>query len=726
MSYRKVPLNVPVAHSFAPTSGTPTTMTVYGPSLGKSKSANNFGFVQDPASGPGWACSFLPDEIGTWTVVIQDGSSNMIHSQTFECVLALDAEYSSRLTSKYHGTINVYPDYFAQAKVAKQITSLTSSGTTATATCTGHGYSSSNTVLIYGATPQGYNGLVTITVVDANTFTYTVASGLTSPAVAITPANANPSRIMVTRTGIQSSAVNNTGSTYFAVVSTKKFVIPQTGYIYGIKMVGLSAITSMTSLRFFTMLPDGTYTVRGISEDFHATTPQEGSWSGGNVFNTIYFKNPVPAKVGDYFGLEMKAPVGSESTNWGSRCDIPTNPAATQELRIRTSNVSGISLTGSNTFATYGGGVFGMLQLKPIMRNPAIVLAGHSFYSGFSDADVQTCSIFDYNTQNNNTPFVPAYDIGALLEQELGVPVVNVAVGGSSIKDWVGQPTLYGINSDLTGGGWFEWLVAPLLPSVMLYDTTYNDSFPGVNYTEATYRQYLDRLLWHCDKYGIELVMMEGASAWSASQNTSANRENSYNKTREIVRSWCRQNNICLIPAYYRMGQNASTPAYNMVSFTVSGVSVTPTAGAIYTDGTNNFTVTDATSSLVTANYANLPTATSGTLTKVSGTGDATLTYSSYTTINVAAEATWQRWKQKDTDEFSYLPNYQGGAAIANYTHWQQAGRVAFANVLATGLRLRRTQDTLYNPSVGNELTMVQPGSRDAGVGNKVSFLANK
>lgn len=52
--------------------------------------------------------------------------------------------------------------------------------TTATATATAHGYATGNSVTIYGAIPSGYNGAYTVTVVDANTFTYTVASSLTA------------------------------------------------------------------------------------------------------------------------------------------------------------------------------------------------------------------------------------------------------------------------------------------------------------------------------------------------------------------------------------------------------------------------------------------------------------------------------------------------------------------------------------------------------------------
>jgi hypothetical protein len=63
------------------------------------------------------------------------------------------------------------------------INTLTSSGTTATATVnTGHPYKTGDYVTITGATPTGYNLTALITVLNATQFTYTVASGLTTPA----------------------------------------------------------------------------------------------------------------------------------------------------------------------------------------------------------------------------------------------------------------------------------------------------------------------------------------------------------------------------------------------------------------------------------------------------------------------------------------------------------------------------------------------------------------
>jgi len=71
---------------------------------------------------------------------------------------------------------------FLTAQSTKSVTALTSSGATATATVTNHGYADGDPIVIAGATPSDYNGTFNITKIDANTFTYQVAEGLSSPA----------------------------------------------------------------------------------------------------------------------------------------------------------------------------------------------------------------------------------------------------------------------------------------------------------------------------------------------------------------------------------------------------------------------------------------------------------------------------------------------------------------------------------------------------------------
>lgn len=59
---------------------------------------------------------------------------------------------------------------------SKAVASLTHASTTATATLPNHGYTSGDTVTIVGASQAAYNGTFTVTVTDANTFSYTMGS----------------------------------------------------------------------------------------------------------------------------------------------------------------------------------------------------------------------------------------------------------------------------------------------------------------------------------------------------------------------------------------------------------------------------------------------------------------------------------------------------------------------------------------------------------------------
>ena len=66
--------------------------------------------------------------------------------------------------------------------VAKSVTAVASSATTATATCPSHLFQSGQSVRIDGAEPSSYNGTYTITYIDANSFSYTLAASYTGSA----------------------------------------------------------------------------------------------------------------------------------------------------------------------------------------------------------------------------------------------------------------------------------------------------------------------------------------------------------------------------------------------------------------------------------------------------------------------------------------------------------------------------------------------------------------
>lgn len=76
--------------------------------------------------------------------------------------------------------------------MGKSVTTLVSTGTTATATCVGHDLETGRTVTIAGAAVSDYNGTYVITVVDDDTFTYTMATDpadTTAGTITATPAS---------------------------------------------------------------------------------------------------------------------------------------------------------------------------------------------------------------------------------------------------------------------------------------------------------------------------------------------------------------------------------------------------------------------------------------------------------------------------------------------------------------------------------------------------------
>jgi hypothetical protein len=73
-------------------------------------------------------------------------------------------------------SITLTSDAVTALETLKTFTGLSHNGTSiVTATIVAHGWSSGNTVQVAGVTPAGYNGTYVITVIGANTFTYSLA-----------------------------------------------------------------------------------------------------------------------------------------------------------------------------------------------------------------------------------------------------------------------------------------------------------------------------------------------------------------------------------------------------------------------------------------------------------------------------------------------------------------------------------------------------------------------
>lgn len=149
------------------------------------------------------------------------------------------------------------------AETVQSVTGITRTGSTATVDLTAHGYSTNQTIRTAGAVEAEYNGDFIITVVDPDTYTYTVTGAPATPATGTITAQ----RIIgITRSG--TTATVNTGQVHGL----------STGHISAIAGAvetdynGDFQITVLTTSTF-------TYTVSGSP-----TTPATGTITVGRVY----------------------------------------------------------------------------------------------------------------------------------------------------------------------------------------------------------------------------------------------------------------------------------------------------------------------------------------------------------------------------------------------------------------------------------------------------------
>lgn len=110
-----------------------------------------------------------------YTVANASGSS-------FE-LSGVDGTTYSAFTSSPFAKASIVDDTItSQVYYDTQSATLTASGTTATATVANHGIVSGNSIIIAGANESDYNGTFSVTVVDDDTFTYTMGGSPASPA----------------------------------------------------------------------------------------------------------------------------------------------------------------------------------------------------------------------------------------------------------------------------------------------------------------------------------------------------------------------------------------------------------------------------------------------------------------------------------------------------------------------------------------------------------------
>lgn len=170
-------------------------------------------------------------------------------------------------------TVNQWVGAIVRRTSGKAVSSMTRSGTMVTVdTSAAHGFSTGNLVSIFGADQEGYNGLYSVTVVDADTFTFsTVGNQPTSPA-----------------TGTIKCAL---GTHYSEISANTATQLTFRGSIYGASAY-LSFSTSDTfEINYVTNAMDMVGRIGGTLTDSSATPAIPGGWNNQTAFPWYQWNN---------------------------------------------------------------------------------------------------------------------------------------------------------------------------------------------------------------------------------------------------------------------------------------------------------------------------------------------------------------------------------------------------------------------------------------------------
>lgn len=327
-----------------------------------------------------------------------------------------------------------------------------------------------------------------------------------------------------------SATISHSGADNRVYMNDVKWRIPWDGYVYGVQIWAKDNIANADSLKFFTANgPHSGFTVRGISNNWKATTPVEGEWTSTSEWKTVLFTKPVLARQGDLFGVEID---GGTTFDGLRRVQLDAT-SRTYSNMVRMTTL--LNLSGANVAsAVYNAGY--VWAAKPMMEPPAIAIGGHSFWAGHSSTQ-STYTLYEDGVED----YTPSYDLSGMLSEMLGVSVVNVAKGGTSIASWVSSTGLL-VNN-----------VGQIRPSVLIYDTTYNDT--AANYSDAAYAAMLDRLLAHCDTYNVELILIEGPGSTYAYDQGFVRTIERYN---QVTEEWASKVGVPYIPINWRLCRTAT------------------------------------------------------------------------------------------------------------------------------------------------------------------------
>lgn len=219
---------------------------------------------------------------GNWILTISP-QAGLKPSATGPVGNTIDLEFPSSITST--------------AEASKAITGLSHDGvSTATVTIVGHGYSTGNTIQHSGSSPSGYNGTYAITVVDANTYTYSVADPGASTVLGVA------ARVNSTTTYPQGWRAEDVG----------KFVLINEGLVKVTEFVSttLSRGTVLVELNNDVLSQANAWTLNSAVWNDHDGYPATGTFHMQRLLaagSPSYPQTVWGSGIGDYFGFQLGA-----------------------------------------------------------------------------------------------------------------------------------------------------------------------------------------------------------------------------------------------------------------------------------------------------------------------------------------------------------------------------------------------------------------------------------
>jgi hypothetical protein len=211
---------------------------------------------------------------------------NLINDPSISSNLQSNFNFLDKITSIGMGDPEMIRDQIQAVftgQLAQLITQLTSSGTTATAVLSNHGYNSGQTVVIVGAAPTTYNGSYTITVVDTSTFTYQMATAATICTVLPTVQAVN-APLLIHNGGMVDVYCGNTIATSIVQVTTDDFGDADlTGAIYDFSRSSVSGGSSDDTIPFLATIAASSTTVAANLGLVHVASTGHGLSTGQTV-----------------------------------------------------------------------------------------------------------------------------------------------------------------------------------------------------------------------------------------------------------------------------------------------------------------------------------------------------------------------------------------------------------------------------------------------------------